>query len=585
MALSLTGKRWHLQKWNEQTVQELSEALSIGHTVAGILYLRGVRTSEQGRVFLESKLEHLQNPLQVPGIMESADRIVTSMEKRERICVYGDYDVDGVTAASLMVLVLRRYGANVFSFLPHRIKHGYGLHAEIIRQIHSSGAKLLITVDNGIAASDEVALARSLGMDVIITDHHQPPAQLPETPYIVNPKAHEGLSVEQGSSVVDHFSNLAGVGLAFILMVAVRARLRDKDDTQADVLPNLREYLDLVALGTIGDVVPLTGENRILVRHGLREIAQSQNMGIRALLDLSGLTGAVVTPGQVGFILAPRINAAGRIGDPELALRLLVSQDKKEVYEIATALNQENLKRQEIEKKILAQALEQVDREKGEEKVHVLHCESWHPGVIGIVASRIVDRYYRPTIMIAQKNGKGTGSGRSIPQFSLYDALEACRDELEEFGGHTMAAGLTLAWDRIQAFREKINNYAEQFLNEEDLIPTVRVDGLLDPDRISDRLLQGLEKMKPFGIGNPEPTFLSQGVRMMFPRIVGENHLRFQIQRRQGRLNAIGFNMKDHYDSLEESATLDVLYHLRYNEYNGSRTIQAVLVDLRPCQA
>ncbi len=495
MPLSLTGKRWQIREWDEEVVRQLSESLSIEPVVAGVLYLRGVRTKEQGEIFLEPGLSQLRNPLKIPGIIEAAERIVEAIENKEKICIYGDYDVDGVTATSLMVLVLGRLGADLFYFLPHRMKHGYGLHPEAVREVRERGTDLIITVDNGIAAVDEIALARSLDMEVIVTDHHEPPVDLPDTPYIINPKVHEGLLAEDGSSEVEHFLPLAGVGLAFALLIAVRSRLRERPGTNGSGLPNLREYLDLVAIGTIGDVAPITGENRILVRHGLREIMQSKNIGLRALIKVAGLNESVITPGHVGFMLAPRINAAGRLGDAGIALRLLTSSDSKVVEEAATVLNQENLKRQEIEKEILEQALAQIEAEGRDDKVIVLHSEEWHPGVIGIVASRIVERFYRPTIMITRKNGKGTGSGRSTPGFSLYNALEACREELQGFGGHKMAAGLTLSRDRIRDFRESINRYAESVLKQEDLIPTIKVDGILEPAQISEGLLQGLEQL------------------------------------------------------------------------------------------
>ncbi len=608
MPISLTGKRWLVQEWDDLVVKGLSEALSIEPAVSGVLFLRGIRTKQQGEIFLESSLKQLNNPSDIPGIIPAADRIIEAIRNKEKICIYGDYDVDGITATSLMFLVLERFGADVFYFIPNRMEHGYGLHAEAIREIRKAGTDLLVTVDNGISANEEVALAHSLGMEVIITDHHEPPIELPETKFIINPKVYRRTTVDDSSSaslgsssdpsVVSgrgggDFTSLAGVGLAFALMIAVRACLRPSAGSPSTgsgshvserELPNLSEYLDLVAIGTIGDVAPLTGENRILVRHGLEKIARSKNKGIRALMRVSGLNGSMVTPGQVGFVLAPRINAAGRIGDAGTAMKLLTSADEKEVEASALILNQENQKRQVIEKDILGQVLERIEEEGRDDKVIVAHAEDWHAGVIGIVASRIVERFYRPTILITMKNGRGTGSGRSIPGFSLYKALDACREELLGFGGHRLAAGLTIDWDRIQCFRERINRYAEDHLKAEDLIPTIRVDGIIDTHHISDGLLQGLEKLKPFGMGNPEPIFVSRNVRISNLRLVGEDHLRFQIQSRQGTMTVIGFRMKDLLNSLSEDTPVDLLYHLRYNEYNGTRSIQAVLVDAMPSQ-
>ncbi|MDX1762828.1 MAG: single-stranded-DNA-specific exonuclease RecJ [bacterium] len=580
MDFSFKGREWILKEADELTVSALARTLGIDPILGRLLCLRGVRTETEGRVFLQSRLDQLTNPSGIPGIREAADRIVAAIEGDERICVYGDYDCDGVTATSLLVLVLRQLGAQVSYFLPHRMKHGYGLHSEAIREISAAGTKLLITVDNGISAHEEIKLARSLGLEVIVTDHHEPPEALPETPFLVNPKVHRGTIFPEEAEEISQFSALSGVGLAFALMVAVRAAMRGKYG-KSRVLPKLREYLDLVAIGTIGDVVPLVRSNRILVHHGLVEIGRSRNPGVRALMRAAGLTGSVVTPGHVGFQLAPRINAAGRMGDADLALRLLVSPDPREVEEVAGRLNAENARRQEVEQEILAEALEKIEVSGRDDRVIVLHADGWHPGVIGIVASRIVERFYRPTILISRKNGKGTGSARSIPKFSLYDALHSCSDALQGFGGHAMAAGLTISWDRIDEFRDAVNGYAAQVLKEDDLIPKTRFDAVLDSGNISEALVTGLERLKPFGMGNPEPLFLSPHVHVDACSVVGAKHLKFRFSTGRSSLKAIGFNMGECLERIDRGKPLDVLYQLRFNDYNGVRSIQAVLADLR----
>ncbi len=576
-------KEWLIQQADESVVDNLAHMLSVSPVMARILYLRGIRTRPEAEAFLSASLSQLHDPLGFPDITVAADRLVLALEKKERICVYGDYDVDGVTATALVLLVLRRLGAEVFHYLPHRMSHGYGLHPDAIREIAAAGAAVLVTVDNGISAVEEVALARSLGMDVIVTDHHTPPDVLPDTPFLVNPQIH--LDPERGGGTgAEPYAALAGVGVAFSLLVVVRARLRASARWAAKKLPNLREYLDLVAIGTVGDVVPLIADNRILVAHGLREIERTRNRGLRALLRITGLMGKPITPGRVGFVLAPRMNAAGRLGDAQLALRLLTSQDEQEVRQTAVLLHQENLKRQEIEQEIAAAASDQVGPDGAVNKILVLASREWHPGVIGIVASRMVEQFYRPTVLITEKNGQGTGSGRSIPGFSLFDALHACRENLQSFGGHRMAAGLTLDWDRISAFRDSMNCYAETVLAPEDLVPKIRVDGRLKPASITEPLLQELQRLRPFGMGNPEPIFLSENVPVRNPRVVGGGHLRFQLAAGSRPLTAIGFNMKDHYETLQGGESMDLLYHLRTNEYNGSRSIQAVVVDMRPAQ-
>lgn len=574
MQVSLLGKGWKFRKHDEKQARDLSDALGVSSLAAAVLCHRKITNREEGRIYLEAGLSDLRNPLEIPGIIPAAERVISALEEGERICVFGDYDVDGVTATSLMVLILKRLGADVVYLLPHRMEHGYGLHREMIPRIMAAGTKLLITVDNGISAREEIARIRKAGIDVIVTDHHEPPESLPDTPYIINPR----MQMERAG----HFAVLSGVGLAFALLVAVRALLREKNTDGRLDLPNLREFLDLVAIGTIGDVVPLVGENRILVRHGLVEIGRSRNRGVRALMSAAGIEGTEVSPGQVGFALAPRINAAGRLGDATLALRMLISDDPEEVVELAATLNAENLRRRRIEKEILAEALEAIETGGGEGKVLVLASETWHPGVIGIVASRLVERFCRPTILITRKNGVGTGSGRSIPGFSLYKALEAGRDHLQGFGGHKMAAGLTLAWEKIPVFREAINRYADETLPAETMVPVVFIDGTLEPDRVTPELVEEMGKLKPYGLGNPEPVFHLPGVTPREVRIVGESHLRFQVPGRKGLLNVIGFNMGDFAPQIMATSPWDLLCHLRFNHFNGRRLVQAVLIDLMP---
>lgn len=571
---SFLGKCWKFREHDEKQVRDLSDALGVSYLTAAILRHRRITSREEGRIYLHAGLSDLHNPREIPGIVPAAERVISALEEGERICVFGDYDVDGVTATSLMVLILRRLGADVIYLLPHRMEHGYGLHREVIPRIIAAGTHLLITVDNGISAREEIARIREAGIDVIVTDHHEPPKLLPETPYIINPK----IEVERAG----HFAVLSGVGLAFALLVAVRALLREKNTDALSDLPNLREFLDLVAIGTIGDVVPLVGENRILVRHGLVEIGRSRNRGVRALMNAAGIQGSEVSPGQVGFALAPRINAAGRLGDATLALRMLISDDPEEVVELAETLNSENIRRRQIEKEILAEALEAIEAGGSDGKILVLASEKWHPGVVGIVASRIVERFYRPTILITRKNGVGTGSGRSIPGFSLYEALRAGREHLQGFGGHKMAAGLTLAWDKIPAFCEAINRYADEALSEEIMIPSVSIDGTLTPDGVTPKLVIEMEQLKPFGPGNPEPVFHLPAVTPQEVRIVGEVHLRFQVPCENGLLNVIGFNMGEFATQVTATSCCDLLCHLRFNHYNGRRSVQAVLIDLMP---
>jgi single-stranded-DNA-specific exonuclease len=524
-----------------------------------------METADQARRFLRPGLDELADPTSLAGMAEAVDAISRAVRTGVGILVHGDYDVDGQCATALLTRALREAGARVTPFLPHRLRDGYDLGPAGITAAKAAGAGLILTCDCGITAVSTVDLARSAGLEVVITDHHLPGPRLPAATAIVDPQRqddHSGLR------------QLCGTGIAFKLVQALVPAL--------GLPPNLPYYLlDLVALATVADIVPLTGENRVLVRHGLKLLPESHWPGVRALIRASGLEGKEIRASQVGYILAPRLNAAGRVGDANDGLRLLLSDDPEESARLALMLERMNVERQGLDQRILEEAVEQVERERDPERdtALVLASEQWHPGVVGIVASRVVERYGRPTFLIALDGDIGKGSGRSISRFDLHAALMRCSDLLERFGGHQMAAGLTIRREQLEAFRERFASVARESLTEMDLGPEQRVDlvlglGAVDPDL--ERLCRYLE---PCGMGNPSPVFGSRGIRLEGARRVGSGHLKGTLCDGGARLSAIGFNWADRAPTAER---LDVAFRLEQNEWMGERTLQARIVALTP---
>ncbi|HDI51290.1 MAG TPA: single-stranded-DNA-specific exonuclease RecJ, partial [Bacteroidetes bacterium] len=500
---------------------------------------------------------------------------------------YGDYDVDGTTAISMLYLFLKQMGAPPRFYIPDRLRDGYGLSENGIREIFSWGTDLILTTDCGITGVKEVALANKLGMEVIISDHHEPGEKLPPALAVLNPKR-EDCSYP--------FKELAGVGVAFKLIQG----LVDKFNLSKDYL---EQCLDLVALGSAADIVPLTGENRILVKLGLETLRCTEKLGLRALIKSSGLLGRSIGTGQVVFILAPRINAVGRMGSAARAVHLLVADSERRADNIAKILETENRNRRNLDEEIYKEAVEIMERQFDPERDWsiVLHKEGWHPGVVGIVASRLVERYYRPTVMIAlgdeldmlntqaeSQGGKiGKGSARSIPGFDIYSALKACQNYLISFGGHKFAAGLSIQKEMIPAFRNAFNQVARQMMTSEHLIPKICFDGVLKLNEIDAKFIRLLKLFAPHGPQNMRPVFLSTNLEVVgTPQIVGNNHLKFKVRQRgaQNRIviDAIGFNLGDLiYRISPGEANLDMIYVIEENEFQGERSLQLRVKDLR----
>ena len=550
-------------------VQLLAQGLQVTPALAVLLAQRGLATPEAARRFLRPVLEDLSDPFRLTGRANAVDTIATVIRTGGGILVHGDYDVDGQCATVLLTRALRAAGARVTPFVPHRIRDGYDLGPAGIAAAQAAGARLILTCDCGITAVDAVDAARAAGLEVIVTDHHLPGATLPRAGAVIDP---------QQPGDTSGYTQLCGTGIAFKLVQALVPALG---------LPaNLPLHLlDLVALATIADVVPLTGENRVLVRHGLRLLGESRWPGLRALIRTSGLEGREIRAGQVGFILAPRLNAAGRVGDATEGLQLLLTDDPGEAMTLASRLEVLNTERQGLDQRILEEAIRMVEEQCDPEQdaALVLAADGWHAGVVGIVASRIVERFGRPAFLIALEGDMGKGSGRSISRFDLHAALTHCGDLLERFGGHHMAAGLTIRREQLPAFRKRFTDLARAELTPADLAPEQRVDLVLDLGAASEELERLCRHLEPCGMGNPGPVFGARGVRLEGARRVGSGHLKATLASAGGRIAGIGFGWADRGAWLERAARrepVDVAFRLETNEYQGVLSLQARIIAL-----
>ena len=564
-------KRWRVREPELVLQKTLAASLNISTITSQLLINRGISDIQQAERFLSSTLSDIRSPLGMKGMKEGVERVQKALHNKEKIAIYGDYDVDGITSTSILLMFLKSAGVNVSYYIPERIAEGYGLNADAISKLAERGVALLITVDCGISDHPEVKLAKELGMDVIVTDHHEVPDYLPPAYAIINPKQ---------SGCPFPFKNLAGVGVAFNFIIALRASLRDEGFWKEKEVPNLKEYLDLVALGTIADVVPLVDENRIFVKYGLMELTASTKPGIIALKEISGLNDVPINAGMVGYRLAPRINAAGRVGKGVDGVRLLTSESYDEAASIAKLLDDGNKERQGLEEVILREATEMV--ESGlifDRKSIVLASENWHPGVIGIVASRIAEKYYRPTVMIALKNGIGKGSARSIHSFMLYEGLKECSHLLKEFGGHDYAAGLSINEENIEKFRDAFERVASNKLSDEDMVPEMDIDATMDLNDVTEGLVKELDNLAPFGEANPEPLLCSTGLGIADCKVVGNNHLKMRVKQGRTVRDAIGFGMGNL--NLSPGINLDTAFIPQINLWNGGKSIQLKLKDVR----
>jgi len=553
---------------DQQFVQDLASATGLPINVLKILINRKINTPEAVDRFLNPKMSDLKDPFTMVGMKKGIERVTKALFNNEKIVIYGDYDVDGITATALLYMVLNKLGGQVDFYLPNRLTEGYGLSKEGIDEAKRKGVSLIITVDTGITAVEEIAYANSIGIDVIVTDHHEPGEGMPNAFTIINPKQAE----------CTYESELSGVGVAFKFAQALYQSL-NQDEAE------LKEHLDLVALGTAADIVPLVNENRTLTKFGIRQIARTTKPGLKSLTFVSGLMGKDISTGQVVFILAPRINALGRLGDAGQAIRLLSTKDERVAAEIARKLDSENRRRKEIDEKTLHEALNQMDEvvDIDVDKAIVLAGDEWHQGVIGIVASRLVERYHLPTVMISVVNGEGKGSARSIPGFHLCEALKECEHLLIRYGGHKYAAGLSIKPNNVERFREKFVEVSNRILSDEDIVPKLHIDLEIELSYIDDSFMHTLEQFAPFGPQNMRPVFLTRNCEVTAqPYVVGNNHLKMRVRKGEAEFDVIGFGFGDMARVISSRGCLvDIVYVVEYNTYNNVTRKQIRVKDIR----
>jgi len=566
-------KKWNIKSAEASATALLSESLGLNAVVAALLAGRGIITTEDGKAFLSPSLSSMPDPYLLKGMEAAVNRLCAALNSGEKVCIYGDYDVDGITGTALLVSFLRRVGVNCSYFIPNRFDDGYGLNQDALKRIMDTGVDLIVSVDCGITSVAEAEFCQQSGTDLIITDHHSPKESIPEACAVVNP-------LQPGCCYP--FKMLAGVGVAFNLIVAMRSRLRRDGVFAGGSEPDLRDWLDFVALGTIADVVPLIGQNRVYAYHGLKQLSASVRPGVEALKSVAGVKDGV-TCGQVGFRLAPRLNAAGRMECAVPGVELLLGTDAERSVAIAEELDAANAERQAVERFMLQEAIAMVeaDDKYPARRSIVLASNSWHQGVVGIVASRIVERYHRPAILIAlDEEGLGKGSGRSIPGFHLLNALKESSEKLLRFGGHQYAAGIGLAADQIEEFSAAFEASAARVMGDDELVPTLNVDAVVSANEINPALVSGLKCLEPFGAGNPEPTFALLGVKVLDRRVVGDGHLKLRLESGGRQFGAIAFRMADY----STEGLIDVAFFPELNVWNNTTSLQLRIKDIRPAE-
>ncbi|NUN49972.1 MAG: single-stranded-DNA-specific exonuclease RecJ [Candidatus Brocadiae bacterium] len=571
------ARRWSVAPAVPERAERLARAMSISPVTAQLLINRGIEDPTDAGLFLRARLDHLHDPFRLNEMHKAVDRLQRALRDNERIMVFGDYDVDGVTGTSLVARFFRALGRPVDWYIPHRISEGYSLSRAAIEKFAASGVKVLVTVDCGTTSIAEVALAQQLGIDVIVTDHHEPAAELPPAVAILNPKV-PGCGYP--------FPGLCGAAMAFKLVWGLARAMHGANRISGPLADFFVESVGLVSLGTVADIAPLVGENRIFATFGLDALAASRLPGLQALIRIAGLEHTPLTAGHIGFRLGPRLNAGGRMGSAGLGVELFLTDSEERAQEIVEQLEAANTERQKIEAEIVQQARERVAAELDldADPVIVLADDRWHSGVIGIVASKLVEQHYRPTIMIALNGDKGKGSGRSIPAFHLHEALGQCREHLRSFGGHSHAAGLEISRDSVEALRVRINEAARAVLKPEDLVPKLSIDMDVRMDQLTRDVVKEIQMLEPHGFGNPAPVMASANLRVAGePKIIGKthDHLSFYVTQGGASLKAIAFGMADRYDDLQmnKRRPLSLAFAPILNEWQGRETVELQVKD------
>ena len=556
-------KKWQVYQVENEKVEELQKKHNINKLLATILVNRGIIEENQIEKFLKPKRSDFYNPYEMPDMEIAVKRIIKAIENKEKTIIYGDYDVDGITSVTVLKSFLEERGLEVAEYIPNRLEEGYGLNRPAVEGIAKQGYTLMITVDCGISAIEEIKYANELGIETIITDHHEPGNELPKAIAVVDAKRKDNEYP---------FRNLAGVGVVFKLIqaIGIEMKLDEKE---------YLKYLDIVCIGTISDIVPLVDENRVIVKLGLKLVEQTRNMGLKAILQASGYTK--IDSSTISFGVAPRINACGRMGHQEEALKLFLSKEINEVNELTQKLNEYNRLRQETEKNIYMDAIMQIERDGlSNNDTIVVMGKNWHHGVIGIVSSKITEIYFKPSILLCEEDDLGKGSGRSIPGFDLYEALTQCNDAIDKFGGHSMAVGISVKKDRFEEFKQKLEQIARE-KHIEEIVPILKIDAQISLDEINKDMVDSLKELEPFGEENKTPLFVFKNLKIDSIRALSEGkHLKLTLKDNRNIVNAIGFNLGELSNDYRIGDKVDVVGNLEINSFNGVENIQINIKDI-----
>ena len=557
------NKKWECYEIEEAQVNSLIEKYKLNSILAKILVNKGITEKEDIDLFVNPTRKDFYDPFLMPDMEITVNRILKAIEDKEKIIIYGDYDADGITSTTVLKNFLEERGLEVGTYIPNRLDEGYGLNKNAIKSIYDQGYRLIITVDCGISGTEEIEYANSLGIETLITDHHEPTEVLPNALAVVDAKRKDNKYP---------FNQLAGVGVVFKLIQAISIKLNLEEK-------EFLKYLDIVCIGTISDIVPLVDENRVIAKLGLKLIAQTKNIGLKALLEVIGFSN--IDSSAISFGVAPRINACGRMGNEKVALDLFLSKDYAEAKKLAIRLNEYNIERQTIEKQIFDEAVQKVEANEKDKTCVIVGSKGWHHGIIGIVASKITDMYFKPSILVCFEDGEGKGSGRSIPGFDLHEALMKCEKHLEKFGGHSMAVGVTLKESEFESFKNELEEYAKE--NEIDKIqPVIKIDSELSLKDVSIDSVKSLSMLEPYGEANKMPLFLFKNLKINSIRALSEGkHLKLTLKEDNYMINAIGFNMGELSEKYLLDDKVDIVGNLDINVYNGNENVQIILKDIR----
>ncbi|PKM96467.1 MAG: single-stranded-DNA-specific exonuclease RecJ [Firmicutes bacterium HGW-Firmicutes-1] len=567
----ISKKIWKVKQTDPKLIKQVAMENDLPEVLAAVLVGRGLVQKDKIELYMNPSKEKFYNPFLMKDMEIAVNRIIRARENKEQITIYGDYDVDGITSTSILFLFLKEIGCFVDYYIPDRIQEGYGLNNNALQGLMDRGSQLVITVDTGITAVNEVQYCRERGLDIIITDHHECQEKLPEAIAVLNPKR---------TDCTYPFELLAGVGVTFKLLQGISKELQVENI--------IWKYLEIVAIGTVADIVPLQDENRLIVQLAFKTMTNSWNLGLKALMDVAGMKSDKMTAGMIGFQIGPRLNAAGRLGDAKRGVELFTTDDILLAQQIAEELNGENIRRQKMEQDILEQALSMIEARKNieDEKVLVIASHGWAHGVIGIVASRLVEKYYRPTILLTIEDGIASGSARSVEGFNVFEALSSCKELFVKFGGHEMAAGMSLKEENINELSDRLNAYANQEMDETTLVPKIKADFYLKLNEVDLPFVEKISAFEPYGMGNEEPKFIISGLIKEIKLIgQGNNHVKLELIHEENVLPAIGFNCSHFHEKLSLNYPIDIVGVLNINEWQQKKTPQLIIKDIRLIQA